>query len=168
MKGLLATLMLAIGLNACGYHLVGQGGGSGVIPPDATQIVIYSGQDNVKLTQLFRQKLAQSSELPVLRLQDATADENTVEIRIEHIAENMTASAFDTSGIANQYRVSVSASLRVLQAGKTLWESEAIIVSSDVFATGGAVAIEAQKERVVQALHDEWTQKAQGRLRSGF
>ncbi|MDQ6954057.1 MAG: adenosylmethionine-8-amino-7-oxononanoate aminotransferase, partial [Mariprofundaceae bacterium] len=75
---------------------------------------------------------------------------------------------FDTSGIANQYRVVVSASLRVLQSGKTLWVSGDILRSGDVFATGGAIAIAAQKERIAEALRDEWVQKALGRLRSGF
>ncbi|MDQ6956038.1 MAG: hypothetical protein Q9M21_02460 [Mariprofundaceae bacterium] len=164
MRGLFITLMFALTLSACGYHLVGQGGDSGVIPEDATQVVVVGSAG--KLLRLFRQKLKQSSDVPVVRADEATDD--AVEVRMEKASETMSASAFDASGIANQYRVTVSASLRVLQSGKELWVSEVISVSGDVFVTGGAVAIEAHKERVSEALRDEWAQKALGRLRSGF
>ncbi|PCH53891.1 MAG: hypothetical protein COC22_01425 [Flavobacteriaceae bacterium] len=168
MRGLLTALMLAMGLSACGYHLVGQGGDSGVIPEDATQIVVVGNAG--KLFTVFRQKLAQTVDVPVVRAKDAIDDGtgNSIEVRMENFSESMTASAFDASGIANQYRVTISASLRVLQSGKELWASEAMSVSGDVFVTGGAVAIEAHKERVSESLRDEWVQKALGRLRSGF
>jgi len=164
MRGLLTALMLALALSACGYHLVGQGGDSGVIPEDATQVVVAGNAG--KLLRVFRQKLAQTGDVPVVGADEAMDD--AVEIRMEDLSESMTASAFDASGIANQYRVTISASLRVLRSGKELWVSEAISVSGDVFVTGGAVAIEAQKERVSEALRDEWAQKALGSLRSGF
>jgi len=164
MRGLLTTLMLALALSACGYHLVGQGDGTGAIPVDASQIVVVGNTG--KLLTLFRQKLKQSSDVPVVNMKEAM--DNAVQIRMEHASENMTVSAFNASGIANQYKVTVSASLRMLQSGKELWKSEVISTSGDVFATGGAVAIEAQKERVLQDLRDEWAQKALGRLRSGF
>jgi len=155
-----------LGLSACGYHLVGQGGGSGVIPDDASQVVVMATGNAGKLLPVFRKKLMQSSDIPLVSEKDATDD--AVVIRIENIAETITASAFDTSGIANQYKVSISASLRVLESGKELWTSGVISVSGDVFASAGAVAIEAQKERVLQSLRDQWVQKALDRLHSGF
>ncbi|MBL4760737.1 MAG: hypothetical protein JKY80_07805 [Mariprofundaceae bacterium] len=166
MRGLFVGLILALLLNACGYHLVGQGGGSGVIPEDATQVVVMATGNSGKLLRVFRQKMAQTGDVPIVSSKDADSD--AVEIRMEQVSESMTASAFDASGIANQYRVTVSASLRVLQSGKELWKSEVLSVSGDVFVSGGAVAIEAHKERVLEALRDEWVQKALGRLRSGF
>jgi len=166
MRGLFAGLILALGLSACGYHLVGQGGDAGVIPEDATQVVVMATGNSGKLLRVFRQKLAQSSDVPLVSAKDALDD--AVEIRLENVAESMSASAFDASGIANQYRVTISASLRVLQSGKELWASEVMSVSGDVFVSGGAVAIEAHKERVSEALRDEWVQKALGRLRAGF
>lgn len=166
MKALFLTCGLMLGLNACGYHLVGQGKGSGVIPKDASQVVVVATANAGKLLTVFRQKLAQSGDIPVVNMNEAMDD--AIVIRMEHVSETMTGSAFDASGLANQYRVTVSASLRVLKSGKELWKSESINTSGDVFATGGAVAIEAQKQRVSQALRDEWAQKALGRLRSGF
>ncbi|MDQ6967915.1 MAG: hypothetical protein Q9M14_04455 [Mariprofundaceae bacterium] len=166
MRGLFAVLMLVLGLSACGYHLVGQGDSSGVISKDVTQVVLVAADQRGKLFSVFRKKLARSYDVPIVRASEAMPD--AVEIRMENMAETMTASAFDSSGIANQYRVSISGVLRVVQSGKELWVSEAISVSGDVFATGGTVAIEAQKERVLQDLRDEWVQKALGRLRSGF
>jgi len=166
MRGSFAGLMLALGLSACGYHLVGQGGDAGVIPENTTQVVLMATGNSEKLLRVFRQKMAQSGDMPIVSSKDADSD--AVEIRLEHASETMTASAFDASGIANQYRVTISASLRVLQSGKELWKSEVMSVSGDVFVSGGAVAIEAHKERVSEALRDEWVQKALGRLRSGF
>jgi len=166
MRGLFAVFIFALGLSACGYHLVGQGGDAGVIPEDATQVVVMATGNSGKLLRVFRQKLAQSGDVPLVSSKDADSD--AVEIRMEYVSESMSASAFDASGIANQYRVTISASLRVLQSGKELWASEVISVSGDVFVSGGAVAIEAHKERVSEALRDEWVQKALGRLRSGF
>lgn len=170
MKSLLLTCVLILGLNACGYHLVGQGEDSGVIPKDASQVAIIAAANAGKLSSVFRQKLVQSGDIPVVNIDQVMDDatSHAVEIRMEQVSEAMTVSAFDTSGIANQYRVTISGSLRVLQSGKELWVSESIRVSGDVFATGGAVAIEAQKERVLQSLRDEWSQKALARLRSGF
>ncbi len=166
MRGLFTVLIFMLTLNACGYHLVGQGGDSGVIPDDATQIVVLATGGDGKLLSRFRQKLAQSGDVPVVSSSKATDD--AVEVRMEHVSESMTASAFDASGIANQYRVTIAASLRVLQSGKELWVSDVVSVSGDIFVVGGAVAIEANKERVSEALRDEWVQKALGRLRSGF
>ncbi len=166
MRGLLLGFILALFLNACGYHLVGQGGDAGVIPEDATQVVVMATGNSGKLLRVFRQKLVQSGDVPIVSSKDADSD--AVEIRMEHVSESMSASAFDAAGIANQYRVTISGSLRVLQSGKELWASEVISVSGDVFVSGGAVAIEAHKERVSEALRDEWVQKALGRLRSGF
>jgi len=166
MRGLFAGLMLALGLSACGYHLVGQGGDAGVIPENTTQVVVVGTGNAGKLLRVFRQKLVQSGDVPIVSSKDAGSD--AVEVRMEHASETMTASAFDASGIANQYRVTISASLRVLQSGTELWKSEVMSVSGDVFVSAGAVAIEAHKERVSEALRDEWVQKALGRLRSGF
>lgn len=170
MKGLLTVLILMLTLSACGYHLVGQGESSGVIPKNASQIMVVATPNTGKLLTMFRQKLAQSSDVPVVDMNEAkdAVTDNSIEIRMEHVSEAMTASAFDASGIANQYRLTISASLRVLQSGKKLWESEVIRTSGNVFAAGGVVAIKAQKERVLQDLREEWVQKALGSLRSGF
>lgn len=166
MRALFLMCGLILGLNACGYHLVGQGEGSGVIPKDASQLVVVASANAGKLLTVFRQKLGQSGDIAVVNMDEAMDD--AIVIRMEGVSETMAASAFDASGLANQYRVTISASLRVLQSGKELWKSESINTSGDVFAAGGAVAIEAQKQRVLQSLRDEWAQKALGRLRSGF
>jgi len=169
MRRLYFAVFCMLSLSACGYHLVGQGG-EGVIPEDATQVIVSASGNAGQLLSAFRQKIAQSSDVPVVNAKDARNDAtgNSVEIRLEHSSESMNASAFDAAGIANQYRVTISASLYVSQSGKELWRSGNISVSGDVFATGGVVAIEAQKQRVAKDLRAEWVQKALGRLRSGF
>ena len=153
-------------LSACGYHLVGHGD-SGVIPADADQVmIVLVGRDDALLQPSFKQALKQSEGLPIVSAEQATAD--VVEVHLENISEQLVATAFDTSGIANQYRLSLSAAVRVLQSGKEIWASGNMTVSADVFATGGSAEIEAQKVSVAKSLREEWVRKAVARLRSGF
>ncbi|MDQ6954398.1 MAG: hypothetical protein Q9M20_03035, partial [Mariprofundaceae bacterium] len=96
MKALFLSLALAVGLNACGYHLQGQGDQTGIIPQGTKQIIILPSQGAEKLGRLFRQKLAQSSDIAILRMQDAhpDMDAESVEIRLENAVETKTASAY--------------------------------------------------------------------------
>ena len=158
-------ILLSLLLSACGYHLVGQGDGAGVIPADAQQVVIVGG-DNESLKSVFTQTFKQSMDLPVVHASEA--DAHTAEIHLENISEQLNATAFDASGIANQYQLTISAGLRVLQGGKELWSMPSMAVSADVFATGGSAEIEAQKVSVAKSLREEWARKAMARLRSGF
>ncbi|MDX8397760.1 MAG: LPS assembly lipoprotein LptE [Mariprofundaceae bacterium] len=164
MRQLFLLLWVSLLLGSCSYHLVGQSTGHGVIPSSATQVVILGEKD--KLYQALRQRLLQSDDMPFVE-QELGADD-AVEIRVEQASELMTAVSFDSSGIANQYRITLSAVVRVVQSGQELWASESLAVAGDVFASGDVIAIEAQKEKVLQDLRRQWVQKLMGRLRSGF
>jgi len=164
------TTVLLLFLSGCGYHLVGQGDAVGVIPNDATQLLLIEvaakNNEHHALFRAFQQRLAEMTEAKLVRRDEAQLD--AVEVRLEGVTEQFSATAFDASGIANQYRLRLSASVRVLKNGEELWGSGVIAASGDVFAIGSSVAIEAQKERVLQSLRDEWVQKAVSRMRSGF
>jgi outer membrane lipopolysaccharide assembly protein LptE/RlpB len=165
MKKLSMVLMLL--LSACAYHLVGQGDGRGIIPANAEQVVVMVvGRDDGGLKDAFTQVFKQSFDIPVAH--DDKVDKDAVEVRLESVSEALIATAFDTSGIAKQYRLSISASARVLQSGKEIWVMQNMAVSADVFATGGSAEIEAQKVSVAKSLREEWSRKAVARLRSGF
>ncbi|MBL1353196.1 MAG: hypothetical protein COA61_007705 [Zetaproteobacteria bacterium] len=158
----------ALWLSACGYHLVGQGGISDIVPKDALalQVKMLAG-DDARLLAVAEKSLVQRTSLPLLKQGDEATD-GVLDIYIEHAQESMNATSFDASGVANQYRLTISGKMRVLYQGKERWQSGAVAVQGDVFATGGAVVIEAQRESVAKSLRRQWVQQALQRMYSGF
>ncbi|MDQ6953566.1 MAG: hypothetical protein Q9M15_08570 [Mariprofundaceae bacterium] len=157
----------ALILSACGYHLVGQGGISNVVPKDAValQVQILSGDD--ALLAVAEKSLVQRMALPLFKKNDESKDA-VLHIYIEHAQESMRATSFDGSGVANQYRLTISGRMRVLYQDKERWQSGVVAVQGDVFATGGAVVIEAQRESVAKSLRTQWIQQVLQRMYSGF
>jgi len=174
MSGLIHKLCLSALLSvlfvSCGYHLAGHGD-AGLIPAHTKQmVVVATGGDQAKLLPELKQALWRGLNLELVNRNDVRKEANndTIEVRVEQSRESFVSSSFDASGIANQYRLTLSGMVRVLQSGKEIWASELLSKASDVFASGDAVAIEAQKARVAESLRQAWAQKIIGRLRSGF
>jgi len=161
------ALACAFLFSACGYHLIGQSGETSVIPKGATELVVIAvggGGDN--LLPVARKMLTQREGLALASRE--TAGDTAVELRIEQASESLTATSFDTAGIANQYRLTVTGAVRLIYQNEEVWHSELITVAGDLFATGGSVAIEAQKERLAQSLRKQWSEKMIQQLHSGF
>lgn len=164
MRLFLPALML---LTSCGYHLVGQSGGTGAIPADVrTLSVVGSGEAQQMLTPL-RQRL--NSTRYSLIDHESIADQEhhaTVRLHVSPVAFNP--SAYDAAGVAIQYSMVFSGSLQVERMDKVIWQSGTIQQLGDVYVTGGPTSIEASRQRLLRDLRKQWLQDAMGRLRSGF
>ncbi|MFQ5518620.1 MAG: adenosylmethionine-8-amino-7-oxononanoate aminotransferase [Mariprofundus sp.] len=168
MKKLLQTALMAalLALTACGYHLVGHGGGSGAIPADVTTLSIVGNADAQLLAQL-RQRL-HSDAYALVAAGDTVDQQHHAMLHVRISPLIFTPSTYDISGAATQYRMLFTGSLQLEQAGKTLWQSGAMQQRGDVFVTGGPTSIEASRQRLKQDLSKQWLADAVGRLRSGF
>jgi len=154
-------------LSACGYHLVGQGNSSEAVPStaDSLWVQMLNSHDDALLN------VAQRALLERTGLQLAHPDEPSatlLTIYIEHAQENLQVTSFDASGVANQYRLTISGNIRVLYQGEERWQSGQVSVQGDVFATGGAVAIEAQRESLAKSLRKSWVEQVMRQMYSGF
>ena len=162
----IALLVGILMLSGCGYHLVGHGGGSGAIPDDVTTVTVTGNIDGEQLARLRRQL---QSERYRLVGNAVVADQTHHAIVSVHMnAPIFSPSAYDISGVATQYRMTITGALQVDQNGQTIWQSGPIQRQGDVFVTGGPVSIEASKQRLQQDLRKQWLNDAIGRLRSGF
>ena len=165
---LIATLLT---LTSCGYHLVGHGDGVGVIPEDVKTVSLQSNNDvgNKLASELKRHFSNKSSDGYALVAFDDVEDlEAHASVRLEQAAEQFVPSAYDSSGVASQYRLTISGNLRVYRSGKILWESGSIAESGDVFVAGGPAGVEASRSRIQRDLRTQWASRAWNRLSSGF
>jgi len=96
------------------------------------------------------------------------ANDTTLTVYLEHGQENLQATSFDASGVANQYRLTISGNIRVLYQGEERWKSGQVSVQGDVFATGSVVAIEAERESLAKSLRKSWIQTVIQKMYSGF
>lgn len=160
---LAACLLLA----SCGYHLVGQGGGSGAIPADVRTVSITVSGGDQKIMPQLRQRL-DSSHYVVINRNDVTDAESHAVIRVTIAPVRFVPSAYDAAGVANQYSMVFSGSLAVERKGETIWQSGTIQQQGNVYVSGGPTSIEASRERLLKDLRKQWLQDAVGRLRSGF
>ncbi|MDQ6973541.1 MAG: hypothetical protein Q9M10_01545 [Mariprofundaceae bacterium] len=155
-------------LSACGYHLVGQGGTSDAVPQDAVALRVHMvASEHQPLLSVVEKSVLQRMALPLLKQTDDSTDK-VLNIYIEDANENMVATSFDRAGVANQYRLTISGKMRVLYKNQERWQSPFIAVQGDVFATGDALAIEAQRESVAKSLREEWVQRVLQRMYSEF
>jgi len=161
--GLLCALLV---LNACGYHLVGQGSDGGAIPADVSTISV-TGNAKPALLSLLRQRL-QSDRYSIVGANAVNDQTRHVTVYINMAPLVFTPSAYDRSGLATQYRMTFTGSLRVDRNGDTLWQSGPVQRQGDVFVTGGPTSIEASRQRLEKDLRKQWLGDAVGRLRSGF
>jgi len=165
----LAALLLVVLLTSCGYRLVGQGGDTGVIPAEVTTLSVQGSNAVARgLAPGLRQQLARSERYRVVYGKEAVDDAAHALLRIDRASESFVPSSYDASGIATQYRMQLSAAVRIYRTGKLFWESGAISVAGDVFVAGGPASIESSRERIRQDLQKEWVQKVMARIRSGF
>ncbi len=164
-------IALAMVLTSCGYHLTGHGDGAGVIPADVKTVSLQATNKTAEtlMPELKRYFLTKSDKGYELVDVDKTHDPEThAEVRLEQASERFVPSAYDTTGVATQYRLAISGNIRVYRSGKLLWESGVISESGDVFVTGGPVGIEASRSRIQRDLRKQWAIRAWNRLSSGF
>lgn len=164
MRILLPVLML---LTSCGYHLVGQGGGVGVIPADVRTLSIVGSGDAQQVLSPLRQRLV-SESYSLIEHDDITDEEHHATLRLQLSPPSYNPSAYDVAGVAIQYRMVFSGSLQVDRMGEIIWQSGTIQQWGDVFVAGDPTSIEASRERLLRDLRKQWLQDAMGRLRSGF
>jgi outer membrane lipopolysaccharide assembly protein LptE/RlpB len=163
----ITSLMLV----SCGYHLMDRSDGAGVIPADVKTVSLQATNETAEtlMPQLKRHFLTKSDKgyelVDVGKTQDPEAH---AAIRLEQASERFVPSAYDTTGVATQYRLIISGNIRIYRSGKLLWESGAISESGDVFVTGGPVGVEASRSRIQRDLRKQWATRAWKRLSSGF
>ena len=160
----LPILML---LTSCGYHLVGQGGGVGVIPADVRTLSIIGSGEAQQVLSPLRQRLS-SESFSLIEHDNIADEEHHATLRLHLSPHTYNPSAYDVAGVAIQYRMVLSGSLKVDRAGKVIWQSGTIQRWGDVFVSGDPTSIEASRERLLRDLRKQWLQDAMGRLRSGF
>ncbi len=168
-RGFVVPILLAMLLSACGYHLAGQGDGAGAIPEDVETVSIEGvGAVAKSLLPALKRPFSRQGRYQVVAAGSVVDEALHAVIRIERGAESFKASAYDQSGIATQYRMSIKGNVRLYRAGKLLWESGIITKSGEVFVTGGPAGIEASRKRIREDLRKEWVLTAWSRINSGF
>ena len=169
MRSRALVVLFALCLNACAYHLVGQGGGgiSDVIPQGVTHFrVLQSGQEDEEVQRILSVFFQDKAGLAIA---DKTCDDAQVlMVHIEQDKETWSATSFDVNGVANQYRLSFLAQISLVYRGKEVWRSSLPVVSGDVFAAGGAVSIETQRASLQTSLRQQWLQRLHQQMQSGF
>jgi len=164
----IATALL---LTSCGYHLVGHGDSAGVIPADVKTVSLQATNEVAKalLPELKRRFSSSGSKgYALVDIEKVEDPEAHASVRLEQASEQFLPSAYDTTGVATQYRLTIAGNIRIYRSGKLLWESGAISESGDVFVTGGPVGAEASRNRIQRDLRTQWVTRAWSRLSSGF
>lgn len=161
-------VVLTFLLTSCGYHLVGQGDGS-VFPQMVNTATL---QSNASLTgKSIAAELSfiwqQQALLPALEAGNSLNKEHVV-VRIEQENIVFMPVGFDASGLAVQYRLQLSAMLRMYHQNALIWQSGAIMVYADVFGASDPSVTEAERERLTEQLYKMWAKEALARLKSGF
>jgi outer membrane lipopolysaccharide assembly protein LptE/RlpB len=170
MRQVFVALMLAGVLGGCGYHLAGHGDNQGAIPPGTETVVVRaSGLDANRLAQVLMARMRVGADYILQRadMPHATGS-NSVELRIENVSVRFVPTAYDSTGIANQYRLTLSASVELFRGQTALWQSGPMTAAGDVYVTSGPATVEASRERVEQAMRQQWARQAWERLQSGF
>ena len=162
---------LAMVLTSCGYHLVGHGDGTGVIPADVKTVSLQATNETAEtlMPELKRHFLTKSDRgYELVDIGKAQDSEAHAAVRLEQASERFVPIAYDTTGVATQYRLIISGNIRIYRSSKLLWESGAISESGDVFVTGGPAGVEASRSRIQRDLRKQWAIRAWNRLSSGF
>ncbi len=158
----LLALMLT-GLAGCGYHLVGQGESS-VLPAGASLVVRADDETGRNMAKALARMLIDRG----YSLARDTAQASTYVLHIRHVTERFLPVAYDASGLAVQYRLSLRADATLIQGENERWRSDTLHVQGDVFANGGPTEIDAQRSQVRRQLQEAWVRKCLARLLSGF
>lgn len=162
-------VMVAMALSSCGYHLVGHGDGTGAIPGDVATISVQAvGKAAKPFLSGLKHQLEGSDRYKVIDAESVSDEQSHAVIRIEQASESFVPSAYDQSGIATQYRMTIRGNVRLYRAEKMIWESGIISKSGIVFVTGGPTGIEASRKRIQKDLRSEWIMAVSSRIGSGF
>jgi len=140
------------------------GQGRGVIPDDVQRVSLQATSAG-SLT--MHQKLLRYFEA---RSHDYRWVESDGQAQMQFVSfkENFVAVAFDVSGIATSYRLTLTGSLELWYHDKILWRSGHIQVQDDVFVLGGPASVDASRQRVRETLERQWLIEAWLRVSSGF
>ncbi len=165
MRGWLAPLLAGLlALAGCGYHLAGHGEGEWLAPYAPVRV---AGNDAAAAAAIADR--LQAAGIEVAEGKDRPARSM---LRVELAAPSFAPSAFDANGIAVQYRMRITGSLKLepLEAAKELapWQSGSLIEEGEVYVAGGAAGTEASKRELAERLRATWIERALGRLFSGF
>ncbi len=163
------SMMFALLLTSCGYHMVGQADSGGAIPEDVTTVSIQGlgGAAETLLPELKRQ-FAGNNRYQMIAVEDVTDAQAHAVLRIEQAAETFVPSAYDQSGIATQYRMTISGNVRIYREGKLIWETGVVSESGDVYVAGGPTGIESSRKKIQENLRKAWIFAVWGRINSGF
>ena len=154
-------------LSGCGYHLVGQGE-SNVIPEGVhtANLTTNAGVQGKLLLAELHQLWTQNTSLPALSKKDPQ-----VMLRIEGANNTFIPIAYDASGLAIQYKLSVSGILNMYKDDTLIWSSSIIVVDATVFgdaSSNNPSVVEAERQTLQEQLYLQWAQDALARLQSGF
>lgn len=166
MRNYLVVISLAFTMliSSCGYHLVGQGDGAGVIEQGGEVIILPAAGLSASWYAELQRQLGRDYQLVDVNQKDAGA----YRVKLSGASEQLNPVAYDASGIAVQYQLVLSASMQVIRGSEIVWESSAVAVAGDIYASGGPVEIASQREKVAAELYREWTRKMLTHMRSGF
>jgi len=181
-KIVMLTMLAGLLLSSCGYHLVGQGNGQSgsAIPADVTSVSVESFSAAIDLATGLKRELSGSESYKVVSAKAVTdqsvdgpvgapIDESAhAVVRIEQLSESFVPSAYDVSGVATQYRMTLRGSIGIYRGDERVWVSGSISKSGDVFVAGGPSGIEASRKRIREDLVKEWVYAAASRIHSGF
>ena len=166
MRWLLAFGLLLLG--GCGYHLVGQGV-SGVVPEGVTSASLHANSTPLAEALLLEFKALWQGNTHLPKLQDTReSGASHIVVRIEQSSETFSPIGFDASGLAVQYRLSITAALRMYRQHTLIWQAESVLVSARVFAGDDPSVVEAERVRLRRQLTRRWARQAMARLQSGF
>jgi len=157
------VLFLSLLVSSCGYHLAGQG--RGAVPEDVHSIAVIAAGEQARELLPAMQRLVRDKEDNFTL---AEADESDAQLNLEGVSEAFNPIAFDASGVAVTYRLTLSGSLSLWQKGEKIWESGAISTDGDVFVVGDPASTEALRKRLKQDLQKQWVRDAWRALSSGF
>jgi len=158
-------LLLSALLTGCGYHLVGNGN---AIPGASDTIIVLA---DTPLGQQAKTMLLQQMSEDKRYHFVANTDHPHATLHIQNLNESWSTQGFDNNGIANRYQMILHGNLWLQPSANTQdnpWRSGTIQQQEDLFASGGPVAIEANRSQLRRQLLQRWVQRAINRLRSGF
>ncbi len=168
-KILMPCFVSGLMLSGCGYHLVGHGDSSGAIPEDVVSVSVESPALFASgLVSALKRQLDGSDRYKVIAPEDVVDESTHAVIRVEQVSEQFVPSAYDASGIATQYRLTLRGRVVLYREGRRVWESGSISKAGDVFVAGGPSGIEASRRRIREDIEKEWVYAAVSRINSGF